>query len=66
MRLTDYLATHEITQQAFAERVGCTQGRISQLIAGALPSFELARTIAAVSDGEVSMQDWPESSEAAA
>jgi transcriptional regulator with XRE-family HTH domain len=58
MKLSAYLERNEITQGDFAKNVGCSQGRIAQLIAGATPSMKLAQRIAAETNGKVSLQDW--------
>ncbi len=59
MNLADYLVKHGITQSVFAERIGCTQGRVSQLMSGGLPSMSLAARIHDVTGGQVSFRDWP-------
>lgn len=59
MNLSTYLIERKLTQQMFAELVGCSQGRVSQLLAGNLPSLDLAQRIAAVTNGAVGVADWP-------
>lgn len=63
MRLSEYLEKHEITQKAFAEKIGVTQGRISQLIIdGKLTSLEraldLIERIERATGGKVTSKDW--------
>lgn len=53
MRLGAWLAEKGVTQDAFAEKIGVTQGRVSQIVKGALPSLDLARRIKAATDGDV-------------
>lgn len=62
MRLSDYLRETKTTQQTFAEAIGVTQGRVSQLIKGELPSFEraldLVGRISAATGGKVTADDF--------
>jgi transcriptional regulator with XRE-family HTH domain len=58
MKLSDYLKKFEIKQDDFAKRVGCTQGRIAQLIAGAIPSMQLAQKIASETNNKVPLGEW--------
>ncbi len=58
MKLADYRKKNELSQQALADLVGCTQGRIAQLEAGAQPSFALAQKIARSTGGKVGLKDW--------
>jgi transcriptional regulator with XRE-family HTH domain len=60
MKLKDYLEKSGRTQSEFADAVGTTQGRISQLInvVGDMPSLDLARRIRSESDGAVDFDDW--------
>ena len=61
MQLHAYLTEARLTQGEAASRFGCTQGRISQLLKGATPSFALAQRIAEGTKGKVSLKDWPTS-----
>ena len=47
MKLSEWLANSGTSQSELARRLGVTQGRVSQLVAGALPSLDLANKIAA-------------------
>lgn len=58
MKLTEWLANSGISQSELARRLGITQGRISQLVAGAQPSLELAMRIAAATGHKVQPQDF--------
>jgi predicted transcriptional regulator len=59
MNLAAYLSKEGITQQGFADSVGCTQSRVSQLLDGELPSLKLAQRISDVTTGQVGLADWP-------
>lgn len=65
MKLADYLNKHALSQSEFALRVGVTQGRIAQLVAGDLPSFKLAQRIQKESGGSVKVGDWGDGQKAA-
>lgn len=58
MQLADWLRQTKTTQTDLAKAVGATQGRISQLLNGGMPSFALARRIAEVTDGQVTANDF--------
>lgn len=62
MRLSEYLRQSGIKQGAFAEAIGVTQGRVSQLLNGELPSFDraldLIRRIEAATNGMVTASDF--------
>lgn len=47
-----------LTQEALAQQLGVTQGRIAQLLRGDLPSMQLAARIAKITDGEVTANDF--------
>lgn len=54
MNLSDYLKKHELTQSAFAERVGVTQGMVAHWVTGKhRVSAESAVKIEAATDGAV-------------
>ena len=57
MKLTNWLRDTGKTQGELAEMLGVTQGRVSQLISGSVPSFELAMKIEAISKGKVRADD---------
>ena len=59
MQLNTYLERKGLTQTAFAELIGATQGRVGQLLNGELPSFRLATRIHEETSGAVSYRDWP-------
>ncbi len=58
MKLGDWLTNSRTSQSELARRLGITQGRVSQLVGGALPSLELARKIAEVTGNKVRPQDF--------
>lgn len=58
MKLSEWLANNGVSQSELARRLGITQGRISQLAAGAQPSLELANRIAAATGNKVGPQDY--------
>lgn len=60
MHLADWRRQNGITQQALAEAIGVTQGRVSQLEQpnAAPPSLDLAAKIAAATGGAVSVADF--------
>jgi 3,4-dihydroxy 2-butanone 4-phosphate synthase/GTP cyclohydrolase II len=60
MRLSAWLANSGTSQSELARRLGITQGRVSQLVAGAQPSLELARKIAAATGNKVRPEDFGE------
>ena len=60
MKLSAWLANSRTSQSELARSLGVTQGRVSQLVAGARPSFELAMRIAAVTGQKVRPQDFKE------
>ena len=58
MKLSTWLANSGTSQSELARRLGITQGRVSQLVAGAQPSLELANRIAAATGNKVRPQDF--------
>ena len=60
MKLSEWLANSGTSQSELARRLGVTQGRVSQLVAGALPSLDLANKIAAATGNKVRAQDFGE------
>ena len=58
MKLSEWLANSGVSQSELARRLGITQGRVSQLVAGAQPSLELANRIAAATGNKVRPQDF--------
>ncbi|WP_374331678.1 3,4-dihydroxy-2-butanone-4-phosphate synthase [Aestuariivirga sp.] len=58
MKLSEWLANSGTSQSELARRLGVTQGRVSQLVAGALPSLDLANKIAAATGNKVRAQDF--------
>lgn len=59
-QLASYLESHNLTQAAFAERVGATQPYISKLLSGGRthPSIALALRIERVTGGAVPITAW--------
>ena len=60
MKLAEWLANSGASQSELARSLGITQGRVSQLVAGAQPSLELAIKIAAATGNRVQPQDFRE------
>ena len=58
MRLSEWLDRTGTTQAEFARALGISQGRVSQLAAGAAPSLDLAGKIERVTGHEVRAQDF--------
>jgi 3,4-dihydroxy 2-butanone 4-phosphate synthase/GTP cyclohydrolase II len=60
MKLAEWLTNSGTSQSELARGLGITQGRVSQLVAGAQPSLELAIKIAAATGNKVQPQDFRE------
>ena len=58
MKLAEWLNNSRTSQSELARRIGVTQGRISQLVKGALPSLELAMKIAAATGNRVRPEEF--------
>ena len=58
MKLSEWLVNSGVSQSELARRLGITQGRVSQLVAGAQPSLELANRIAAATGNKVRPADF--------
>ena len=58
MKLSTWLVNSGTSQSELARRLGITQGRVSQLVAGAQPSLELANKIAALTGNKVRPEDF--------
>jgi len=58
MQFSKWFHEQGFTQEALAQRLGVTQGRIAQLLRGDLPSMQLAARIAKITDGEVTANDF--------
>lgn len=58
MKLGAYLDENRIRQHAFAVKIGRTQGRVSQLVGGAKPSFDELVSIRTATDGAVTAEDF--------
>ena len=65
MKLSDWLAKEGMTQQAFADELGVTQGRISQICARGTDSLRMATKISEITNGEVPPDDVMKHREAA-
>ncbi len=61
MKLAEWLTNSGTSQSELARGLGITQGRVSQLVAGAQPSLELAIKIAAATGNKVRPQDFRDS-----
>ena len=60
MKLSDWLANTSTSQSDFARKLGVTQGRVSQVVAGERPSLELAMKIAGATSNQVRPEDFEE------
>ena len=58
MKLAEWLTNSNTSQSELARRLGVTQGRVSQLVGGALPSLDLAKKIAAATGQKVTPRDF--------
>ncbi|WP_421695828.1 3,4-dihydroxy-2-butanone-4-phosphate synthase [Aestuariivirga sp.] len=58
MKLSEWLVNSGTSQSELARQLGITQGRVSQLAAGAQPSLELANKIAAATGNKVRPADF--------
>ncbi len=58
MKLSDWLANTSTSQSDFARKLGVTQGRVSQVVAGERPSLELAMKIAGATSNQVRPEDF--------
>jgi 3,4-dihydroxy 2-butanone 4-phosphate synthase/GTP cyclohydrolase II len=58
MKLPDWLDKTSTSQSALAKAIGVSQGRVSQLIAGASPSLDLALKIATFTNNSVRPEDF--------
>ncbi len=58
MRFADFLSETGKSQDVAAAELGVTQGRISQLVLGAKPSWGLTAKIQEWSGGKVTPNDW--------
>ena len=58
MKLPDWLDKTGTSQSALAKALGVSQGRVSQLIAGASPSLDLALKIASFTNNAVRPEDF--------
>src|SRR6185503_10208400 len=58
MKLPDWLDRTSTSQSALAKAIGISQGRVSQLIAGASPSLDLALKIASFTNNAVRPEDF--------
>jgi 3,4-dihydroxy 2-butanone 4-phosphate synthase/GTP cyclohydrolase II len=58
MKLPDWLDKTSTSQSALAKAIGISQGRVSQLVAGASPSLDLALKIATFTNNAVRPEDF--------
>ena len=58
MKLAEWLINSGVSQSDLARRIGITQGRVSQISKGAVPSLELAKRIAAATGNRVRPEDF--------
>jgi transcriptional regulator with XRE-family HTH domain len=57
-RLAAWMALHNITQQEFADRIGCSRQHVSHIINGLVPSQSYRHKIDAETRGEIKAGDW--------
>lgn len=57
MKLSDWLAKENMSQRAFAELIGLTQGRVSQICLRGCGDMSTARAIVMQTSGEVDYSD---------
>lgn len=57
MNIPDYLTAHSLSQEAFGKRVGVTQSRVSQWIAGEPIPPERAELIEIDTAGEIRVEE---------
>jgi predicted transcriptional regulator len=60
MKLDAYLSWKKLSQAEFAQSLGITQARVSQLCAGQRPSLALAQMIERATESAVGLGEWPE------
>lgn len=61
MTLADYLVEHKLTHQEFAARIGCEQPTVTRFVKKRrIPSPDLMRQIAGVTNGAVTANDFYE------
>jgi len=58
MKLDAYLEQACLTQEKFAEMIGCEQPTVTRFIKGRIPSPELMRRIVEKTDGQVTPNDF--------
>ena len=59
MKLGEWLEKRNITQQAFADRIGKSQAAVSRYISGKImPSRETVKRIREETKGKVGLDDW--------
>lgn len=58
MKLAEWLGKTGMTQNELARALGITQGRVSQVLAGGTPSFDLAHRIQAITKNKVRLEDF--------
>lgn len=59
MKLDDFLLTEDLTEAAFAERIGSSQPHVNRLRRGkCFPSREMVKKIHAATGEKVTVDDW--------
>ena len=58
MTLSDWLKANNTRQADFASRIGVTQGHVSQLCRGGMPSLEVAAAIERETGGAIPAASW--------
>lgn len=57
IRLAKWLKDNKISQRAFGEMVGLTQGRVSQICLHGTDSLRMARKISEATNGAITVED---------
>jgi DNA-binding transcriptional regulator YdaS (Cro superfamily) len=58
MTLRDWLCQRDMSQSAFADRVGCTPNTVRRWVSGGKPRPPTVRRIRRMTHGEVRPADW--------
>lgn len=60
MRFSKYLSDYKLTDQAMADKLGCDRSYVAKLrgMPHKVPSPEMIRKIAEITDGAVQFDDW--------
>lgn len=61
MKLAQWLSANKTSQRVFAERIGVTQGRVSQICLAGCNNLRLIELIAKETSGQVTVADFMQS-----